>query len=67
MKTEILFVEMVDITICELEKICRSGKNKGHKRSRKVKSELNPALVMIDLNVKINIHSSNVKQVIVIK
>ena len=34
---------------------------------RKVKCELNQALVMISLYVKFNVHSSNAKQVIVLK
>ena len=44
----------------EMEKI----KVRGH---RKVKCELNQALVMITLYVKFNVHSSNAKQAIVLK
>ena len=46
------------------EKICRSEKNQGHRGHRKVECELNQDLVIINVYVKFNVHSSNVKQVI---
>ena len=49
------------------EKICRSGKSQGHRGHRKVKCEISQALVMINLYVKFNVHSSYAKQVIVLK
>ena len=49
------------------EKICRSSKNQGHRDHRKVKCELSQALVMINMYVKFNVHSSNAKQIIVLK
>ena len=49
------------------EKICRSEKSQGHRGHRKVKCEIGQALVMINLYVKFNVHSSYAKQVIVLK
>ena len=49
------------------EKNCRSEKSQGHRGHRKVKCEMSPALVMINLYVKFNVHSSYAKQVIVLK
>ena len=46
------------------EKICRSEKSQGHRGHRKFKCEISQALV---LYVKFNVHSSYVKQVIVLK
>ena len=48
------------------EKICRSEKSQGHRGHRKVKCEISQALVMINLYVKFNVHSSYAKQVIVL-
>ena len=45
----------------------RSEKSQGHRGHRKVKCEISQALVMINLYVKFNVHSSYVKQVIVLK
>ena len=47
------------------EKICRFEKSQGHKGHRKVKCEMSQALVMINLYVKFNVHSSYAKHVIV--
>ena len=49
------------------EKICRAGKSQGHRGHRKVKCEISQALVMINLHVKFNVHSSYAKQVIGLK
>ena len=49
------------------EKICRSEKSQGHRGHRKVKCEVSQALVMINLYVKFNVHSSYTKQVMVLK
>ena len=51
------------------KKICRLGKNHSHRCHRKVKCELNQALVMINLivNVKFIVYYNNGKQVIVLK
>ena len=49
------------------EKICRSGKSLGHRGRRKVKCEISQALVMINLYVKFNVHSTHAEQVIVLK
>ena len=49
------------------EKMCRSEKSQGHRGHRKVKSEISQALVMINLYVKCNVHSSYAKQVLVLK
>ena len=49
------------------KKNCRSEKSQGHRGHRKVKCEISQALVMINLYVKFNVHSSYVKQVIVLK
>ena len=49
------------------EKNCRSEKSQGHRGHRKVKCEMSQALVMINLYVKFNVHSSYAKQVIVLK
>ena len=46
------------------EKICRSEKSQGHRGHRKVKCEMSQALVMINLYVKLIVHSSYAKQVI---
>ena len=46
------------------EKICRSEKSQGHRGHRKVKCEMSQALVMINLYVKFNVHSSYAKQAI---
>ena len=45
------------------------GQNEGHRGHRKVKCELDQALVIITLwaYIKFNVHSSNVKQVIVLE
>ena len=45
-------------------KICQSAKNQGHRGHRWVECELNQALVMTNLYVKFNVHSSDAKQVI---
>ena len=45
----------------------RSEKSQGHRGHRKVKCEMSQALVMINLYVKFNVHSSYAKQVIVLK
>ena len=47
--------------------MCRSEKSQGHSGHRKVKCVFSQALVMINLYVKINVHSSYVKQVILLK
>ena len=52
---------------CVNEKNCRSEKSQGHRGHRKVKCEMGQALVMINLFVKFNVHSSYAKQVIVLK
>ena len=52
---------------CVNEKICRSEKSQGHRGHRKVKCENSQALVMINLYVKFNVHTSYAKQVIVLK
>ena len=49
------------------KKNCRSEKSQGHRGHRKVKCEISQALVMINLYVKFNVHSSYVTQVIVLK
>ena len=49
------------------EKNCRSEKSQGHRGHKKVKCEMSQALVMINLYVKFNVHSSYTKQVIVLK
>ena len=50
------------------EKLCRSGNNQGHRGHINVKCESNQVLVMINLYVKLNVHSSiNRKQVITLK
>ena len=49
------------------EKNCRSEKSQGHRGHRKVKCEMSQALVIINLYVKFNVHSSYAKQVIVLK
>ena len=49
------------------EKNCRSEKSQGHRGHKKVKCEISQALVMINLYVKFNVHSSYAKQVIVLK
>ena len=49
------------------KKNCRSEKSQGNRGHRKVKCEISQALVMINLYVKFNVHSSYVKQVIVLK
>ena len=49
------------------EQICRSEKSQGHRDHRKVKCESSQALVMIKLYVKLNVHSTYAKQVIVLK
>ena len=49
------------------EKNCRSEKSQGHRGHRKVKCEMSQALVMINLYMKFNEHSSYAKQVIVLK
>ena len=49
------------------KKNCRSEKSQGHRGHRKVKCEIRKALVMINLYVKFNVHSSYVKQVMVLK
>ena len=43
------------------------GKSQGHRGHRKVKCEISQALVMINLYVKFNVHSSYAKQVILLK
>ena len=45
--------------------MCRSEKS--HRGHRKIKCEISQALVMINLYVKFNVHSSYAKQVIVLK
>ena len=50
-----------------IEKNCRSEKSQGHRGHRKVKCEMSQALVMINLYMKFNEHSSYAKQVIVLK
>ena len=49
------------------KKKCRSEKSQGHRGHRKGKCKIIQALVMINLYVKFNVHSSYVKQVIVLK
>ena len=49
------------------EKICQLEKRQGHRGHRKVKCEISQALVMINLYVKFNVHSSYAKQVTVLK
>ena len=49
------------------ENNCRSEKSQGQRGYRKVKYAISQALVMINLYVKFNVHSSYVKQVIVLK
>ena len=49
------------------EKICRFEKSQGHRGHRKVKCEISQALVMINLYMKFNVHSSYAKQVTVLK
>ena len=49
------------------KKNCRSEKSQGHRGHRKVKCETSQALVMINLYVKFNVHSSYAKQVIMLK
>ena len=49
------------------EKICRLEKVQGHRSHKKVKCEISQALVMINLYVKFNVHSTHAKQVIVLK
>ena len=49
------------------EKNCRPEKSQGHWGQRKVKSKISQALFMINLCVKLNVHSSYAKQVIVLK
>ena len=49
------------------ENNCRSEKSQGQRGYRKVKCAISQALVMINLYVKFNVHSSYVKQVIVLK
>ena len=49
------------------EEICQSEKNQGHRDHRKVKCEISRTLVIINLYVKFDVHSSNAKQVIVLK
>ena len=44
----------------------RSEKNKDQKCHRNVKCELNQGLVTINLYMKFNVHSSNVKKVVVL-
>ena len=46
------------------EKIFRSEKSEDHRGHRKVKCEMSQALVMINLYVKFNVHSSYAEQVI---
>ena len=48
------------------EKNCRSEKSQGH-RGQKGQCEMSQALVMINLYMKFNVHSSYEKQVIVLK
>ena len=48
------------------DNICLSEKNQGHRGHRKVKCEISQALVMINMYVKFNVHSSYAK-VIVLK
>ena len=45
-----------------IEKICRSEKSQGHRGHRKVKCRNSQALVMVNLYMKCNVHSSYVKQ-----
>ena len=49
------------------ENNCRSEKSQVQRGYRKVKCAISQALVMINLYVKFNVHSSYVKQVIVLK
>ena len=49
------------------ENNCRSKKSQGERGYRKVKCAISQALVMINLYVMFNVHSSYVKQVIVLK
>ena len=44
------------------EKICRSEKSQGMMIDRKDKCEISQALVMINLYVKFNVHSTYAKQ-----
>ena len=43
--------------------MCRSEKSQGHRGHREVKCEISQALVMINLYVKFNVHSSYAKQI----
>ena len=53
---------------CVNKKNCRSEKSQGHRGHRKVKCEIGQKLVMIIcIHVKFNVHSSYVKQDIVLK
>ena len=47
--------------------MCQLEKNQGHGGYRKVKCEISQALVLMNLYVKFNVHSSYAKQVIVLK
>ena len=47
--------------------MCRSEKSRGHRGHRKVKCEIRQTLVILNLCVKFNVHSSYAKQVIVLK
>ena len=49
------------------ENNCRSEKSQGQKGYRKVKCAPSQALVIINLYVRFNVHSSYVKQAIVLK
>ena len=49
------------------ETISQSEKNQGHGGNKKVKRELSEGLLIINLFVKFNVHSSKVKQVIVLE
>ena len=49
------------------ECICWSEKSQCHRGHKKGQCEINQALVMINLYVKFNMHSSYAKQVIVLK
>ena len=49
------------------KKICRSEKIEVHRGDRKVKCEIRQVLVIINLYVKFNVHSTYVKQVIVLE
>ena len=47
-------------------KICRFEKSQGHRGHRKVKCEISQALVIVNMYVKFNVHSTYAKQVLIV-